>query len=33
MSKHCCVGAVGASGASKNDIDIAQAGIDAFERA
>jgi len=27
-----CVGAVGASGASKNDIDIAKAGIAAFER-
>ena len=27
-----CVGAVGASGASKNDIDIAQAGIAAFEQ-
>ena len=28
-----CVGAVGASGASKNDVTIAQAGIAAFERA
>src|ERR687891_636119 len=27
-----CVGAVGASGAAKNDIDIAQAGIVAFEQ-
>jgi len=27
-----CVGAVGASGAAKNDIDIAQAGIAAFEQ-
>jgi glc operon protein GlcG len=27
-----CVGAVGASGAAKNDIDIAQAGVAAFER-
>jgi glc operon protein GlcG len=27
-----CVGAVGASGAAKNDIDIAQAGVTAFER-
>jgi glc operon protein GlcG len=27
-----CLGAVGASGASKNDIDIAKAGIAAFER-
>ena len=27
-----CVGAVGASGASKSDLDIAQAGIAAFER-
>jgi glc operon protein GlcG len=27
-----CVGAVGASGASKNDIDIARAGIAAFEQ-
>ena len=29
----CCIGAVGASGASKNDVVIAQAGIAAFERA
>ena len=28
-----CVGAVAASGAAKNDVVIAQAGIDAFERA
>ncbi len=28
-----CIGAVAASGASKNDVAIAQAGIDAFERA
>jgi uncharacterized protein GlcG (DUF336 family) len=28
-----CIGAVGASGASKNDVVIAQAGIAAFERA
>jgi uncharacterized protein GlcG (DUF336 family) len=27
-----CVGAVGASGASKNDVNIAKAGIAAFER-
>jgi hypothetical protein len=27
-----CIGAVGASGAAKHDVDIAQAGIDAFER-
>jgi glc operon protein GlcG len=27
-----CVGAVGASGAAKNDIDIARAGVTAFER-
>jgi glc operon protein GlcG len=27
-----CIGAVGASGAAKNDIDIAQAGVAAFER-
>jgi glc operon protein GlcG len=27
-----CVGAVGASGAAKNDIDIAQAGVAAFDR-
>src|SRR6266567_3170965 len=27
-----CVGAVGASGAAKNDIDIARAGIAAFEQ-
>ena len=27
-----CVGAVGASGASKNDIDIARAGIAAFDQ-
>src|SRR5882672_1571986 len=27
-----CIGAVGASGAAKNDIDIAQAGIAAFEQ-
>jgi uncharacterized protein GlcG (DUF336 family) len=27
-----CIGAVGASGAAKNDIDIAKAGIAAFEQ-
>jgi glc operon protein GlcG len=27
-----CIGAVGASGAAKNDIDIAQAGVAAFEQ-
>lgn len=27
-----CIGAVGASGAAKHDVDIAQAGIEAFER-
>jgi uncharacterized protein GlcG (DUF336 family) len=28
----CCIGAVGASGAAKHDIDIAQAGVAAFEQ-
>jgi glc operon protein GlcG len=28
-----CIGAVAASGASKNDVTIAKAGIDAFEKA
>jgi len=28
----CCIGAVAASGAAKNDVVIAQAGLDAFER-
>jgi uncharacterized protein GlcG (DUF336 family) len=32
MVEGCCVGGVAASGAAKNDVPIAQAGLDAFER-
>jgi uncharacterized protein GlcG (DUF336 family) len=32
MVNGSCVGAVGASGAAKNDIEIAEAGIHAFEQ-
>jgi uncharacterized protein GlcG (DUF336 family) len=32
MVNGCCVGAVGASGAAKNDTAIAEAGIAAFEQ-
>jgi uncharacterized protein GlcG (DUF336 family) len=33
MTNGTCVGAVGASGAAKNDIEIAQAGVAAFNKA